>query len=386
MIIVDSRATGKGTSLVVSVWIPVLLLSGFSIAFGFHQTTTKQPRASIFSNKRIPSTTTSLSMSQEVVDPETAGSSETTALLSTTTTTHKGRMVQEKTKAELRGKNVLLTGASGGLGRAFALQLAECQVANLVLSARKEEDLLKVAAECQQAIAPGAFSSISIHCITGDLSDPASVDALAKQALEKCNGKVDVLINNGGVSSRSRFVDTSWEVDQKCMQINFLSGAALAKAVVPGMVENNNKSGGRILWISSVQGLMGIPNRSSYAASKFAVQGYCEALRAELASSGVTVHTVSPGYIRTNLSRSALTGDGGTHGVMDATTEQGAEPNELAASILDRVVVKGENDFIIAAGFSATVALWMRMLCPGILQKILVKRYEKSLDKEKEEV
>ena len=209
-------------------------------------------------------------------------------------------------------------------------------------------------------------------------------------ANSRYKNKIDVLINNGGVSSRSRFVDTSWQVDQRLMQINFLAGAALAKAVVPGMLQQGGDGeggagdGGRIIWISSVQGLMGIPNRTSYAASKFAVQGYCEALRAELATSGVTVHTVSPGYIRTNLSQSALTGDGTTHGVLDETTAQGADPDQVAAAVLDRVVA-GENDFTIAAGFTAKLAIWMRLLCPGILQNMLVKRYEKSLAKEKED-
>ena len=288
-------------------------------------------------------------------------------------------MVQEKTQTGLRGQNVLLTGASGGLGRALALQLAECHVANLVLSARKQVDLEKVAAECRRRC-----DDLVVHCITGDLADPKSVEALAQQALQACGGTVHVLINNGGVSSRSRFIDTRWDVDQRCMQINFLAGAALAKAVVPGMIQHNN--GGRILWISSVQGKLAIPNRSSYAASKFAVQGYCESIRAELATSGITVHTVSPGYIRTNLSRSALTGDGSTYGVIDPTTEQGADPDELAASILDRVVVRGDNDFTIAAGLSATIGMWIRFLFPSLFQYMMVKRYEKSLSaKEKEE-
>ena len=287
-------------------------------------------------------------------------------------------MVQERTKAGLCGTSVLLTGATGGLGRAFALQLASVgRVAHLVLSARREADLQKLATDCR-ALSP----DLVVHCIAGDLADPASVNALAQKALQSCGGKIDVLINNGGVSSRSRFIDTSWEVDQQCMQINFLSGAALAKAVVPGMIKEKR---GRIIWISSVQGLLAIPNRSSYAASKFAVQGYCESLRAELATSGITVHTVSPGYIRTNLSRSALTGDGTTYGVMDPTTEQGADPDELAAAILDRVVIKGENDFTIAAGLSTTIAVWMRFLFPSLLQYLLVKRYEKSVAKEKDD-
>jgi dehydrogenase/reductase SDR family protein 7B len=150
-----------------------------------------------------------------------------------------------------------------------------------------------------------------------DLSDKDSVAKLGREAAPL---DVDVLVNNGGISSRSSFLQTRLEVDELLMQVNFLSGASLAKALVPAMVERGS---GAILWISSVQGLLGIPNRTSYAASKFAVQGYCEALRGELASSGITVHVASPGYIRTNLSKSAITGDGSPHGKMDSTTERG---------------------------------------------------------------
>jgi dehydrogenase/reductase SDR family member 7B len=293
-------------------------------------------------------------------------------------------MLHEATKSEFQGKTVLLTGASGGLGRSLALCLASCGAGTLILSARKEADLLKVAAECQ-SISPRTMT----HVIPCDLADPASVEQLALKALEKCGGTIDVLVNNGGVSSRSRFVDTDLSVDQRCMQINYLAGAALAKAVVPGMLRkkassnNDGMTKGRIIWISSVQGRVGIPNRSSYAASKFAVQGYCESIRAELATSHITVHTVSPGYIRTNLSVSALTGTAGvTHGQMDETTAAGEDPETVAAKILDKVAA-GETDFTVAAGFSAVAAIWMRLLCPGILQKMLVKRYEKTVAKEK---
>ena len=241
-----------------------------------------------------------------------------------------------------RGKNVLLTGASGGLGHAFALQLAHCGVKTLVLSARSEASLQPVAQEVKDISA----GSTQTRIITCDLSDPDSVTKLGQDALNLCD--IDVLINNGGVSSRSRFLDTKPEVDQTVMQINFLAGASLAKALVPGMV---NRKSGSIIWISSVQGLckcqrgmvyhspvdhpcshtvfpfkllVGLPLRTSYAASKFAVQGYCEGLRAELATSGVEVHVASPGYIRTNLSKSAITGDGTPHGKLDATTASGA--------------------------------------------------------------
>jgi short-subunit dehydrogenase len=149
----------------------------------------------------------------------------------------------------------------------LALQLAQCGVKTLILSARKQPELEQVSTQCQEK-AP--TFDVQVMVLLADLSDKASVAKLAKEALELCPTGVDVLINNGGVSSRSNFVDTSIEIDEKVMQINFLAGAALAKAVVPGMIQ---KGEGAIIWISSVQGLLAIPSRTSYCASKHAVQG-----------------------------------------------------------------------------------------------------------------
>lgn len=193
-------------------------------------------------------------------------------------------LVNEATRTCFQGKSVLLTGASGGLGAAIAKQLAICGVSELILTGRNEENLKEVQTQCL-AFCPALKS----HILLCDLSDRDSVSALAQKALQTCPN-LDVLVNNGGVSSRSNFLDTALEVDEKIMQINFLAGAALAKALVPKMVSKNS---GKVLWISSVQGKIGIPSRTSYAASKFAVQGYCESLRAELASSGVGVRKYS---------------------------------------------------------------------------------------------
>lgn len=281
----------------------------------------------------------------------------------------------DQAKALYGSKNVLLTGASSGLGRSFALQLAQCGVKTLIITARKEKELEEVAEECRKA---ASVSDLEVKILLADLSNQNSVAKLAEDALKICP-KIDVLVNNGGVSSRSNFVDTAIEVDERVMQINFLSGAALAKAVVPGMVE---KGQGTILWISSVQGLVGIPQRTSYAASKFAVQGYCESLRAELASSGVGVHVASPGYIRTNLSRSAVTGDGKAYGKLDATTAAGADPDNVAVTVLESVA-KGKMDFTVASGATATAAIYLRTLCPPVLRSLLVNRFDRAQEKEK---
>ena len=297
-----------------------------------------------------------------------------------------------KAKIDFHSKNILITGASGGLGRCLAHQLAKCSVSTLVLSARNTDKLEAVAEECRGIASLYApETDLKVEVVQCDLTDRSSVDNLGKRALQLCtnrsSGVIDVLVNNGGISSRSDFVDTAIEVDEQVMQVNFLSGARLAKTVVPSMIRGGlGNNGGCIIWISSVQGLLGIPSRTSYAASKFAVQGYCEALRAELASSNISVHVISPGYIRTDLSKSAITGDGKLYGKMDDTTANGADPDEVAVAVLDGVAKRrsgkgGSSDFVVAASLSAKIAIWLRLLAPGFLEKKLQKRYDTSKGK-----
>jgi len=288
-----------------------------------------------------------------------------------------------RTVAEFAGTNVLVTGASGGIGRSLALGLARCGASTLVLSGRSARKLEEVAAECRAVTASAAEdgdSGCKISVLSCDLASPEAVARLGIDALSACagrgSGNVDVLVNNGGLSSRSPFVDTSLEVDELLMRVNFLSGAQLARSLVPGMAERDR---GKIIWIGSVQGLVGIPSRTSYAASKFAVQGYCESLRAELGGSGIAVHCVSPGYVRTGLSNSAVTGSGEPYGKTDKTTANGASPDAVASEVLDRVASgRGPSDFTVAAGLSAKAAIWLRLLAPSLLERMLVKRFEKG--------
>jgi len=144
-----------------------------------------------------------------------------------------------------QGKNVILTGATGGLGKALAAQLSKNGVRNLVLSGRDETSLALIADECKKAT-----ESMNVHIIPCDLSDLTAVEKLASSTLEICN--IDIFIHCGGISSRSSFLDTNINVDKTIMTINFFSGALLAKKFVPGMMQRKS---GRVIWISSVQGL-----------------------------------------------------------------------------------------------------------------------------------
>lgn len=291
--------------------------------------------------------------------------------------------LSEDTKHQFENKSILLTGASRGLGRSLARKLAECNVSLLILSGRDEDALQQVKKECAKIASEQ--SPLKIEIVPCDLSDKQSVDDLSTKSLSIANQlhttkAVDILINNGGISSRSSFLDTDISIDEKLMQVNFFSGAQLAKAVIPSMVD---QSSGRIIWISSIQGKLGTPYRTSYAASKFAVQGYCEALRSELTSSNVHVHIISPGYIRTNLSQSAVMGNGKSYGQTDATTANGEDPDEVAIRIMNSVASE-QMDFIVAATVSAKVALWLKVLVPSVLDNMLVKRFEKQQNELKE--
>lgn len=278
--------------------------------------------------------------------------------------------INEKTAQELTNKNAIVTGASSGLGKALALQLAKCDMKQIVLSGRNMDSLQDVKEQCD-----ALNSQCEFHVLPCDLSDIEASKKFAKDALSKCNDNVDVLVLCGGMSSRSSFLESSYEVDELLMKVNFLSGSAISKEIVPSMVDTGS---GSIIWISSVQGLIGTPYRTSYAASKFAVQGYCEALRSELTSSGISVHCVSPGYISTNLSLNAANGDGSSYGKMDQTTANGANPNQVAGEILNNVFSKGKSDFVVAAGFSATAAIILKFFAPKFLEQKLVKRFLKA--------
>ena len=339
--------------------IVTILLSGASSSFAFHVPKAPQNRGA----------TVRLNM----------GASSSSSTLS------------DNTQFAFQHKSILLTGASRGLGRSLAHQLSTCNPSLLILSGRDANALKEVQQECLQ-IAKQANSDASeqmnVEIVVCDLSDKASVESLASQSLQlapihqftsnntQCSGIIDVLINNGGISSRSSFLETKMEVDERLMQVNFFSGAALAKRIVPKMVEKEY-GGGKVIWISSVQGKVGTPYRTSYAASKFAVQGYCEALRSELAANDISVHVVSPGYIRTNLSLSAVMGDGQSYSKMDETTANGADPDEVATNILNSVA-SGKTDFVVAATFSAKAAMWLKFLAPSFLERMLVKRFEKQ--------
>jgi short-subunit dehydrogenase len=250
---------------------------------------------------------------------------------------------------------VWITGASSGIGESLAHAFAR-RGARLVLSARRRDELDRVASTCTGA------SSVHVHPL--DLADTASLAAHAKQVLSDV-GDVDVMVHNGGVSQRARALDTSVEVDDRLMRVNYLGAVALTKALLPSMIARNQ---GRFVVVSSLVGIIGSPMRSGYAASKHALHGFFDSLRAEHHDDGISVTIACPGFVRTGVSIHALTGTGAPQGTMDTATDRGIEPDACAERIV-RAVERGKREVYV--GGYETIAVYLKRYAPSMFERLL---------------
>ncbi|PRQ05823.1 putative oxidoreductase SadH [Enhygromyxa salina] len=222
------------------------------------------------------------------------------------------------------GKVIWITGASSGIGEALALELA-ARGANLVLSARRETLLERVRERCERA---------KDHMVVPlDLSAPETAAAATAEVLAR-HGRIDILINNGGISQRGTVADTELDVDRRIMEVNYLGTVALTKAALPSMLE---RGAGQIVVVSSLMGSIGTPLRSAYAASKHALHGFFDCLRAEVHDQGVHVCVISPGYVRTEITKNALTADGSTYDDMGDAQSKAMSPEVFARRCADAI-------------------------------------------------
>jgi short-subunit dehydrogenase len=167
------------------------------------------------------------------------------------------------------------------------------------------------------------------------------------------------------VSQRSLVVDTDLATDRAIMDLNFFGTVALTKAVLPSMLARRS---GHIVPISSVVGYVGTPLRSTYAASKHALHGFFDSLRAEVAKDGIAITIVCPGYIRTNVSRNALTGNGTAFGKMDDTHKDAMRPEECARHIVDAVANRKEE---VVIGGKEAWAVPLKRFFPRVVSRMV---------------
>src|SRR6218665_3235185 len=202
----------------------------------------------------------------------------------------------------LQDKVIWVTGDSSGIGEALTYALAG-KGARLILSARRKEELERVKGNCPAATQP------NIRVLPLDLTKSETLRLSTEEAIQGF-GHVDILVNNGGISQRGFAKDTLVEVDRKIMEVNYFGAITLTKYILPHFAQ---RKGGHFVTISSVTGIFGTPYRSGYAASKHALHGFFDSLRAELwkdFGKAITVTMICPGFIHTPITLSAVTGDG----------------------------------------------------------------------------
>jgi short-subunit dehydrogenase len=235
------------------------------------------------------------------------------------------------------GKVAWITGASSGIGAALARELA-ARGAHVVLSGRDEARLAEVAADCG---AEGAESLI----LTFDVRDDAALADATSRAIA-WKGGVDIAFANAGISQRSRALKTAMQVYRDIIDVDLTAQIAFSQSLIGHMAERGS---GALGFISSIAGKVGVPMRTAYCAAKFGLAGYADALRGELSINGVTVHTIYPGSVATNVSRNALTAEGTARGRSDKAIDEGIPADVAARTMLDGIAA-GEREIIVAEG------------------------------------
>lgn len=262
----------------------------------------------------------------------------------------------------LNNKVIWITGASSGIGEALAFALAK-DGAKLILSARREDELKRVADAVHKAVP----SSEKPFVLPLDLTDTSTFEQKKNEAI-KHFGRVDVLINNGGVSQRSLAKDTTLEVDRKLFDVNFFGTLGLTKVLLPYFIQQKS---GLFVTITSAVGKFGSPWRSGYAASKHALHGYFDSLRAEVYDDNVRVLLVCPGFVVTNVSYNALTGNGDKLNSMDNATSKGLTAEECARQIVS--AMKADKEEVIVSNFKEKFGVYVKRFFPSLFSVMIRK-------------
>jgi len=266
---------------------------------------------------------------------------------------------------DIKNKNVWITGASSGIGEALAYALAR-EGAFLILSARSQDKLEEVKRKCLE-------HTSRCWIVPFDLSKTDEIEGVVNAVVEEA-GPIDFLINNAGRSQRSWARETPLKIDREIMELNFFGVISVTKFVLAHMLKQGS---GHLVVISSISGKFGVPRRTAYSASKHALQGYFETLRAELANDHVDVTIVSPGRVQTNISVNAITESGQSYKIMDAGQANGMSAEICAAKIV-RAIKKNRKDVLV--GRKELLMVYIRRFFPALFFKLVTKIENQSVN------
>jgi short-subunit dehydrogenase len=265
----------------------------------------------------------------------------------------------------LKGKIVIITGASSGIGKAMAEEFAR-RGANLVLGARQYVALCELAQSLEKQY---NIHAVAVQC---DVTVEDDCKFLINQALVTYK-RIDVLINNAGISMRALFNDADISVLKRLMDVNFWGTVYCTKYALPQIVKNQ----GSVVGVSSIAGYKGLPGRTGYSASKFAMNGFLDSLRVENLKTGVHVMTACPGFTASNIRNTALTKDGSEQ------SESSMDENKMmSAEAVARLIVDGveARKRTIIMTFQGKLTVLLSKFFPSLLDKMVYNVFAKEKD------
>jgi dehydrogenase/reductase SDR family protein 7B len=257
-----------------------------------------------------------------------------------------------------QGKTAWITGASSGIGESLVRAFVKMG-STVVASSNDIAGLERVRESC------GDKSSM-VHCVPFDLTDTSEINKIVEQQVNSL-GRIDFLLNIGGISQRARIDETPIWLDRKIFEINYFGTIALTKAVLPYMILQKS---GHILATSSISGRFGFPLRSAYSASKQALHGFFETLYLENKKYNIRASVIIPGRVRTAISLHALDSEGREHGKLDEGQAKGVLP-EHAAEIIIKGIIKNQREILVGKG--ELFMLYIRRFCPWLFFRIADK-------------
>lgn len=260
------------------------------------------------------------------------------------------------------GKVVVITGASSGIGKALAFEALK-QGALVALCARSKSKLDELYA---------GMDRTSVYYMAVDVSNEAECKNFMNAVIDKW-GRIDVLINNAGISMRAMFQDADISVIRELMDINFFGAVYCTKYALPAIMKNK----GVIVGVSSIAGYRGLPARTGYSASKFALQGFLEALRTELLYSGTHVMWVCPGFTASNIRNVARSSDGSAQGETPLNESKLMTAEECAEIILTAVKKRKRT---VVMTFLGKLTVWVNKLFPAFADKSVYNHFLKEPD------
>ena len=257
-------------------------------------------------------------------------------------------------------KVVAITGGSGGIGRALIEQLLPLG-AKVATCARNQEKLYDL--QVQHSLQP-------LHCVVADVSNYDDCKLFINSTISQFGG-IDILINNAGISMRSLFRDADIEVFKRIMDINFFGSVYCTKLALDSIIERK----GAIVAISSIAGYRGLPGRSGYSASKFALNGWMEALRTELSEEDVNVMWICPGFTRSNIRKAALNSKAEVQGESPLNEKNLMSPEKCARHILNAIEKKKRT---LVLTFKGKQTVFLNKFFPSLADKFTRKFFFKD--------